>query len=340
MKAKPVPLAAVDVLERQAFDWLVRLQSQPDSTDTERDCAAWRNAHPTHEQAWQAVQHTYALLRQSIRRLPLDEPAVMAQALDRAAQRMDRRKTLHRLAAVLFVATPTAWVAQREFPWQRVGADYATATGVRQGVTLPDGTQLWLNTDTAARLKFDSTQRLLLLDRGEMFIASGRDAASTTHRPLRVQTRQGLFEALGTRFSVRLLEDRSPAASQLRVEQGAVRMQPRRAGAASTVVKAGQSQLMTDAGSSVTTSPPMDPHGWMDGMLVVNDMRLADFLAEVGRYRPGHLGWHDEVADLRISGTYRLDDTDRILAILPESLPVEVVLRTRYWATVRRAHRD
>lgn len=327
-----------EALERQAITWLVRLQSQPGSAPVQQACEAWRSAHATHEQAWQSVQQSYGLLRQTIHRVPThNKPALLVHALDRAAQRIERRKTLGCLAALMLVAAPTGYVAQRELPWQRLGADYATATGERQQVTLEDGTQLWLNTDSAVRLRFDATQRLLLLDRGEIFIASGPDAASPTHRPLRVQTEQGVFEALGTRFSVRLLPDHAPAASQLRVDQGAVRMQPRQAGAAATVVRAGQSSLMTATAARPGATPGMDPHSWTEGLLVVQDMRLADFLTEVGRYRPGHLGWHEDVAELRISGTYRLEDTGRILGLLPESLPVEVSLRTRYWATVRRA---
>jgi transmembrane sensor len=40
---------------------------------------------------------------------------------------------------------------------------------------------------------------------------------------------------------------------------------------------------------------------------------------------------------LRLSGTYPLADTDRVLDTLTRILPVEVVFITRYWATVRAA---
>ncbi len=39
------------------------------------------------------------------------------------------------------------------------------------------------------------------------------------------------------------------------------------------------------------------------------------------------------MAGLRISGTYRLDDTDQILRALTTSLPVQVQVRTRFWVT-------
>ena len=41
-----------------------------------------------------------------------------------------------------------------------------------------------------------------------------------------------------------------------------------------------------------------------------------------------------QVADLLISGTYPLDDSERILDLLQISLPVRVKRFTRYWVSV------
>lgn len=335
MTAPTPPCADLEALERQAIAWLVRLQAQPANARLQRACEQWRRAHPAHEPAWQAVAHTYALMRQSFTRLPDSAAAPAMHALQRTAALGGRRRTLGRLAALALVFAPGTWLAQRALPWQRLGADYATATGERRDIVLPDGTRLWLNTDSAVRVRFDATQRLVLLDRGEIFVSSGADAASPARRPLRVQTAQGMLEALGTRFSVRLLPDHLPPASRLGVEQGTVRMLPA-ADASPRVAEAGQHWLMTRSQLLADKAPRMDIHGWTDGLLVVEDMRLADFLTEVARYRPGHLAWDDEVAELRISGTYPLADTTRVLDLLAHSLPIETVARTRYWTQVRR----
>ena len=69
-------------------------------------------------------------------------------------------------------------------------------------------------------------------------------------------------------------------------------------------------------------------------MLVAAHMRLGDFLDELGRYRRGQLNCEANVADLLISGTYPLDDSERILDLLEISLPVKVKRFTRYWVTV------
>ena len=72
-------------------------------------------------------------------------------------------------------------------------------------------------------------------------------------------------------------------------------------------------------------------------MLVASGMRLDRFLAELGRHRPGLLHCDPAIAGLRVSGTYPLADTDRVLDMLRTTLPVEIRFMTRYWATVRPA---
>ena len=74
---------------------------------------------------------------------------------------------------------------------------------------------------------------------------------------------------------------------------------------------------------------------WADGMLVAAHMRLEDFLGELGRYRRGQVNCDPQVANLLISGSYPLDDSERILDLLEVSLPVKVRRFTRYWVTVQ-----
>lgn len=69
---------------------------------------------------------------------------------------------------------------------------------------------------------------------------------------------------------------------------------------------------------------------------MTRDMRLADFVSEVGRYRPGYLGCAAEIGDLRLSGVFRLEDTDKLLAIVAQTLPVQVRYRTRWWVSLER----
>lgn len=80
-----------------------------------------------------------------------------------------------------------------------------------------------------------------------------------------------------------------------------------------------------------------DPWGWTEGVLSVQQMPLAEFASELGRYRPGLLRCAPEVAGLKVSGTYQLADTGQILQLLTRSLPVRVEYRTRYWVSIGAA---
>ncbi|MNP16292.1 fec operon regulator FecR [compost metagenome] len=69
-------------------------------------------------------------------------------------------------------------------------------------------------------------------------------------------------------------------------------------------------------------------------MLVADDWRLGDFIAQLQRYRSGHLGCDPAVAALRISGAFHLGNTDTVLDNLTSTLPVRIRRFSRYWVSV------
>ena len=73
---------------------------------------------------------------------------------------------------------------------------------------------------------------------------------------------------------------------------------------------------------------------WARGVLLAEDMRLADFTARLARYRSGFLRCDPAVAELRVTGVFPLRDTDRALHNLTLGVPVDIRYHTRYWVTV------
>ena len=69
-------------------------------------------------------------------------------------------------------------------------------------------------------------------------------------------------------------------------------------------------------------------------MLVLDNVRLADMISELNRYQRGHLGVAPEVADLRITGSFPLNNVERALNALLPTLPVQIQQRTPWWVTV------
>lgn len=317
---------------KQAIHWLLRLRNNHGNPRLNHQCEQWRAEHHDHELAWQRVQSLQNELTHNLRAVPGAQVAF--NTLENSAQGLGRRQALKLLSGALLMGS-AAWLARDTSAWQQWSADYATATGERRGFQLPDGTRIELNTASAVDLDYTAQRRLIKLTRGEIIVTCGGvDEGSSNDRPLRVQSRHGIYEPFNARFILRQEAD----CTRLSVTSGRVAIHsPRASDGVSTEVLAGQSYLIDHHQARPAPPLDMDAGAWIDGIIVTRNMRLGDFLKEVGRYRPGFLSCAAQVADLRLSGVFRLDDTDKLLAILPQTLPVQLRYRTRWWVTLERA---
>lgn len=312
---------------RQAIEWMMRLNNSAASPCVHRRCEQWRAAHPDHECAWQRVLSLNADLHSRFQALPASGAAF--DALETSAQRLGRRQALKLLSGLL-VAGSGAYLAKDLAPWQQWTADFSTRIGQRSGFALTDGTRLQLNTDSAVDQNFSARQRLITLNKGEILINCGSDAGSIPPRPLLVGCKHGMVEGLAGRFVMRQEEKHT----RLSVTEGRVLIHS--PVSIPLTVHAGQSYSINGQHADLLPEPDMDPGAWADGLIVTRNMRLGDFTAEVARYRRGYVGCEQDVAQLRLSGVFRLEDTDKLLALLPQSLPVRLNYRTRWWVTLQR----
>lgn len=313
-------MSALDEVVQQAITWRVRLASGTATAHELRLCADWRAADPQHEQAWQRLEH----LGQQFAGLsaPLARQALAGAQVDR-----QRRRALKQLG--LFGSLVAAGVlGQHLQPWQPLLAQQRTGTGERRRLQLADGGTLYLNSDTALDIHYSNERRLIQLYQGEILVQT---AADPLGRPFLVSAEQGLLRALGTRFQVR----QQAHGCELAVYQGAVEARPR--DGVAQRIEAGQRVHLSAGALHELGTADVNRGRWVDGLLVAHDMPLAEFLAELGRQRPGVLRCAPEVAGLRISGVFPLDDSDRVLAMLARTLPVRVVYRTRYWVSLQAA---
>ncbi|PHV40376.1 FecR domain-containing protein [Janthinobacterium sp. BJB304] len=321
-QGQPIDLA----IAMQAAEWLTTLMSGETTPAEKTAWQQWRQAHPDHERAWRHIESVSGGLRE------LDGPASRKALLQSPLSRSASRRGSLRLLAWVSAIGITGWFGARSEYAPGMAraalADLSTGVGERRELTLVDGSRLHLNSGSSVNIRYTDTQRLLQLVRGEVFIATARETGRP-YRPFLVETAQGHAQALGTRYSVRQAEGSTLVA----VEEGAVRLMPRQ-GDGSLVIQAGQGGGMTarSIGPAHAVSP--DIWAWRQGLLLADAMPLRDFLHELSRYRHGLLGCDDAVAGLRISGVFPLADLDAVLLSLPDSLPVDVRLRTRYWVQV------
>lgn len=302
----------------QAIQWMITLRFNVADDASTAAFERWLHTSAEHQQVWQRV----ATMNEDFSQLPAQ---VGRHALRGARQRISRREGLKLLGLVAGAAGLT-WLGRDYTPLPGLMADYRTATGERRWITLNDGSRIQLNSASAVDTAFTTERRLVHLHQGEMLVNTGAD-----NRPFWVQTRDGYVRALGTRFLVR----EEAQGTLLAVQQGAVAVfADSQAASARQVLKPGESVLFNRSGIRPAVANGLDPWAWSDGVISANNMRLDDFLAELGRYRNGLVRCSEAVAGLRVSGTYQLDDTDQVLGLVAQSLKVDVTYRSRYWVTV------
>ena len=290
-----------------AVDWYVRLHDSHVDNATRAAWQAWHAADPRHAAAWERLEQLQCRLGNA--------PSGAAQTLEIA--RRDRRHAVKVLALLLGVGV-VGWQGYRASPWH---ADYSTRVGERRQLTLADGTRLDLNTDSRVDVRFDAGRRLIHLRQGEILVETAKDP-----RPLSVRTAEGEVLALGTRFSVR----QEAGISHVAVTAHAVEVRPTRTAQVARIDSGYRLSFSADHAGPLSPLPP-GAQAWAQGMLVTVDWRLGDVAHELARYRPGYLGCAGEVAGLRLSGAFNLDDTDVALASLEDALPIRARRMTRYW---------
>ncbi len=295
---------------RAAAQWLALLES---GAATERDHAAlqqWRDSHPQHEQTWQKAQ----TLRQRFSGLP---QALAMASLDRPQP--GRRAVLKRALGVAALV-PAAWLLSRQLPIEAWRADLYTATGERKRLPLADGASLQLNTATAVDV--DLAQRRITLVDGELALNVPGGTAMTVH------TRYGQLRVSQAEVCVRQLA----SGCLVSVLKGAVQVRDLKGQLAT--LQGGQQAPLQAAGLGAWAPFDVLQLGWREGVLTAQNQPLGDFLRELERYRPGVLRWDSSLEAMRVTGSFRLDDTDRILNLLAQTHGFKVQARTKYWVTL------
>ncbi|WP_024929217.1 FecR domain-containing protein [Methylophilus sp. OH31] len=303
----------------QAVDWLLKLQAEAANPATQAAFEHWQSSHPQHAEAWSRltqIEHTFGQVQRK---------ALAKQVLTRM-DHVSRRHALKKLGT-LGLILPSAWLGYRALPLTRWQAEYQTAVGEQKHLHLRDGTHLVLNTDSAVDIQYHQ-QRQIVLHQGEVWLETGHQ----DKRKLVVITPHGELVPLGTRFNVKLTAERTILA----VTEGEVRIQLDNG--QSSVVQAGQQRAFNRHGLEQIRRAEQHVGYWQQGMLLAQDMPLETLLKELARYRHGVIRCHPDLRQMVVSGAFPLNDTDAALDLLQKTLPVRVLIPSRYWIMVEPAN--
>jgi transmembrane sensor len=168
----------------RAVAWAVRLASGTASDHERAACEQWRQAHASHEQAWQQVQAVEHVFQGAA---AAGDPH-LAHGMLQAADRLRRQgKTRRSLVGLLGWGAVTLGLGSFAMRWAASaawlqGGTYATLPGERRNVAMADGGSLAINSGSEVELRFSPLRRLVVLRRGEVFISTGADVGSLTGR--------------------------------------------------------------------------------------------------------------------------------------------------------------
>ena len=311
---QPVSARVLD----QAIAWQLRLGDGAVSAQARKELQRWLNESAEHGKAWAQLGGIDQQLG------TIDSPTAR-RALQLSAN-SGRRAAGRALLSLALLGTLGVGMALQSQPLPVWLADERTGAGEQLSVTLADNSYIQLNSRSALDVHFDQQERRVFLHRGEVLVET---APGNDPRPFIVETEQGDLRALGTRFIVR----QEGNATRLVVLRSAVAALPSGLQAGRTV-QAGEQVLMHRDHLDQNEQAPAAADAWSRGMLVVEDLPLAELLAKLREYRPGYLGLDPSLESLRISGSFPLHDTDRALAALPPSLPVQIERHTDWWVKV------
>jgi transmembrane sensor len=337
-----------------AARWMVCRQ-EPLSPAQESAFSAWLAADPAHADALQDLEAVWGRLQS----LPEPSVARLRAGLPRPASRsVDWRSLLavppaagllRTLQAVGRWAQSAAWPV-RCAPHVAVaimtllllgGGTYAwlqqpvfqqtlvSARGMPQAFSLPDGSSLWLDTDSQAEVTFFRQRREVRLSSGQLFVA----VKSEPSRPFEVLAGPLKVRAVGTRFSVRHTQ-RGPldAGVNVVVEEGRVRVSRNadvgtEAAFPDAELVAGQSIQLSAAGrepalkiEAVSNFP-----AWREGRINFAGTPLAEAVAEFERYGDTRLVVRDPVvAAMPVHGSFDLRQHEAFARVVSHVLPVQI----------------
>ena len=139
------------------------------------------------------------------------------------------------------------------------------------------------------------------------------------------------MRVVGTKFNIKL----SQAGFNIAVEEGIVAIEEKAEPNTDKPAK-DDTQVLLEAGavasfndtSALIAKQSVDSvvkaQSWRTGYLRFDEERLEKVITSFNRYRSKKIVISQEIADLRISGVFKLSDGDAILTALEATLPVEI----------------
>jgi transmembrane sensor len=312
-------------IERQAREWLVRMDGDEPLTETEI-------------QALREWTHRSALHREEIKRIckfwrqanVLTELAVCLESgTQKRSDQSGRWMVAITLAAsALLASVILAWWYLQRFDGM-LNSSYRTLVGQQKSIALSDGSSIQMNTDSEVRVAYSGDSRTIHLLKGEALFSVTPDAK----RPFEVYAAESVVRAVGTAFAVHLdgskvdvtvtkgvvdVVEVSPSHTTARHKQ----LKGDSPSSSLGRLKAGEMTSVGSGSDHIEVQQLAEPElqrkmAWQEGYLAFSGEPLSEVIEQVNRYSAVTLELGDpKLAPIAIGGRFRIGDLDAVLDVL------------------------
>lgn len=305
----------------QAIEWMVLLRSGHAGGREHAAFEHWRTEDPAHGAACDRVAGALGAVDR------LREHGVPGAVAHQSLQGLSRRAMWRATLGLAGLGTGASMLGWQVASSHGLLADQHTGLAQRREETLPDGSKIWMDARTAIDVAMASTRRNLALYHGRLLVQTTAAAA-----PMQVSTPRAQVQANDARFIVQARKGKALLVTALR-------------GAVALLLPNG-SQLELAEGRHAALWPERAPEVaaargteslWTRGFIAMDNEPLSQLIDALRDYHAGMLDLKSNVAQLRVSGMFSLDDPDRTLQALAETRPVRVRTLTRYWVSIEAA---
>lgn len=291
----------------EAAAWRARLTEQ--DADHTSAFEAWLAADPAHAAAWKRVQEPWKSVGAHASAPEMVE--LRRSALAHAHQASRSRRSFAKKLAL--AAGVFALVAGTAVLWQMMQPDvYTTRTGERRVVTLADGSQIALDSQSEVRVRYSRNTRDLTLSSGQARFKVAHDV----QRPFSVTADGHKVVATGTAFNVDLF---GPNVLVTLIEGRVIVLAPD-----NIPLDAGQQLVLSEvAPPSISRINIERAMAWENGEVIFENDPLSTVVARMNRYARQRLVIEDDrTSQLRISGVFHTGDVDGFVSTIVSYLPV------------------
>lgn len=338
----------------QAYYWLVLIEEQTLTSEQSLEFKSWV-AIPEHaiafaeaELMWRALEHES--VKAELQTLSVEPPrSALSHCLQYLGSRLERYKfvwfggVLASVFLVFFIQYQLLQSKPEELQRREVRftQHYATSVAESREVVLADGSRVLLDADSDINVNYGTSKRYVVLNRGSAFFEVSRDPS----RAFVVASGAVEVEVTGTEFDVQ----RKQNAVYIAVEQGSVSVsQPlpgwseknavsngqgwsRRKGATMAKIVLGPGQAVKahrlDGLGEIENVATAFLASWRMGKLVYINRSLGEIVQDMNRYSYSRVAISSEAKNLKLSGTFDVNNIPAMLNVIQAALPVELEQR-------------